>query len=149
MRRRLILSLAALTLLAVLLVLAVGPVLHRRDSHGGPPGGTEVSRPLPRAAPAPLDPAVAEVLDQPTFAVLPAHQAVAAIARRFDGRLIGLSLVPPSPPEAARGVQLVYAARLLSDHRDVVEIRLDARDGRLLSARGNNLAAARRHGKDN
>ena len=148
MRRRLILLLAALTLLAALLVLAGALLLHRPGGHGGPPGAPAASRPLPRAADAPRGPAVTDLLDQPMFAVLPAHQAVAAIARRFDGRLIGLSLVPPSPREAARGVQLVYAARLLSQHRDVVEIRLDARDGRLLSARGNNLGAARRHGKD-
>ncbi|WP_134725909.1 PepSY domain-containing protein [Paracoccus luteus] len=144
MPRRPVLILAPIVLLAAL---AGWLMLDRRDDRRDhrPPPPHHAAMPLPDAI---LDPELADTLGQPMFAVLPAHQAVREINRRFDGRLIGLALVSPSPPEAARGVQLVYAARLLSKHRDVVEIRLDARQGRLLSARGNDLAAARRRGKD-
>lgn len=143
MPRRPVLILAPIVLL--LAALAGWLTLDHDDDRRPRPSRHAAPMPLPDVM---LDPDLAGTLDQPMFAVLPAHQAVREINRRFDGRLIGLALVPPAAAEAARGVQLVYAARLLSEHRDAVDIRLDARDGRLLSARGNNLAAARRRGKD-
>ena len=85
-----------------------------------------------------------DMLDLPVFDVLPMHRAVREVGQRFDGRVIGMTLLPPRGPEAERGVELVYGFRLLTRGRDVIEIRMDARTGRFLDVRGNDLASARR-----
>lgn len=85
--------------------------------------------------------------DLPTFPVIRLREAMAITAQRFDGRIIAAELVEPTPAEAARGVQLAYALRLLTPARDVLTVRLDARDGTFLDAAGHGLTEARRHGE--
>lgn len=78
------------------------------------------------------------------FHVLSLGRAAAIVEQRFDGKLIAARLVPPMPHEAQNGVQLVYELRLLTPRRNVIQIRLDARNGAFLEAAGAGLGAARR-----
>ncbi|HRO13666.1 MAG TPA: hypothetical protein PLL33_01215 [Paracoccus sp. (in: a-proteobacteria)] len=106
--------------------------------------GDEPPRHPPRHAQHAPDAGTLDMLDLPVFDVMPMHRAVREVGERFDGRIIGMTLLSPRGPEAERGVELVYGFRLLTRGRDVIEIRMDARTGRFLDIRGNDLASARR-----
>lgn len=80
------------------------------------------------------------------FRILPLNHAAEIVARRYRGRLIAARLVPPTPRERARGVALVHELRLLTPDRDVLVIRLDARNGAFLETAGTGLTRARRKG---
>lgn len=78
------------------------------------------------------------------FDVLPLSEVARIAAQRFEGKLISARLMPPSPAEHARGVELVHELRLLTPDRDVLLLRLDARSGDFLEAAGAGLTRARR-----
>lgn len=82
--------------------------------------------------------------DLPTFTILPLRLALQQASDRYRGRVISADLVRPTRAEFSRGVQLVYALRMLTPEHDVLMIRLDARDGAMLEVAGNDLARARR-----
>ena len=83
-------------------------------------------------------------LDGSMVEVLPLHKAVRRAARRFDGRVLDIALAPATPPERGAGVQIVYRIRMLTSARDVLDIRMDALDGRFVEVRGADLGSARR-----
>lgn len=120
--------------LAAALAVAVPPVVT----------GDEPPRHRPLPAQHASDGGTLDMLDLPVFDVMPMHRAAREVGERFDGRIIGMTLLPPRGTEAERGVELVYGFRLLTRGRDVIEIRMDARTGRFLDIRGNDLASARR-----
>lgn len=78
------------------------------------------------------------------FDVVPLGDALAQARSRFQGKLIAARLVPPLPNEYQRGVELVYEMRLMTPQRDVLIIRLDARNANFLEVAGAGLARARR-----
>ncbi|MFB9223105.1 PepSY domain-containing protein [Paracoccus cavernae] len=80
----------------------------------------------------------------PSFEVLPLSAAARIVEERFSGKLIAARLAPPTPREWHQGVQLVHELRLLTPRRDVLAIRLDARNGRFLEVAGAGLAEARK-----
>lgn len=86
----------------------------------------------------------ADVPLPPSFEVLPLSTAARLVEERFSGKLIAARLAPPTPREWRQGVQLVHELRLLTPKRDVLAIRLDARNGRFLEAAGMGLAEARK-----
>ncbi|MBV0893226.1 hypothetical protein KTN05_15540 [Paracoccus sp. Z118] len=91
------------------------------------------------------EPFEGEILDDlPTFRVVPLRSALNAANGRYRGRVIAAELAPPRPAEAAKGVQLVYALRMLTPEHDLLLIRLDARDASFLDVAGNDLGRARR-----
>ncbi|MBD9527854.1 MULTISPECIES: PepSY domain-containing protein [Paracoccus] len=89
-----------------------------------------------------------ELMEHPDFRVIPLQQAAELATDRFRGRLIAARLRPPTPDERARGVELVHELRLLTQRRDVLLIRLDARTGAFLEVRGSGLTEARRRHED-
>lgn len=96
-------------------------------------------------------PAIHEEFDgfaDPGFRVLPLREAVQIAHQRFRGKLIAARLKPPSPQERARGVELVHELKLLTEARDVLRIRLDARTGAFLEVAGSGLTKARRRNGD-
>ncbi len=84
----------------------------------------------------------------PGFRVIPLHEAAKIASGRFRGRLIAARLKPPRPDERARGVELVHELRLLTQARNVLLIRLDARSGAFLEVAGTGLTEARRQNED-
>lgn len=74
------------------------------------------------------------------------HLAVRRAAERFPGRVLDIAAVPPLPSERGSGIGAVYRLRMITSHRDVLDIRMDAADGRFLDVRGADLNAAR-HGR--
>ncbi len=100
---------------------------------------------LPALAPA-LAPAVAQQAGGPvlqTFRPLPFHDLAARVSARYAGRMIAAQSSPPTEFERAMGVQLVYEFRLMTPQRNLLNIRLDARDGRFLTVAGRGQLAAR------
>lgn len=96
-------------------------------------------------------PGTAEEFDglaDPGFRVIPLREAAQIAHQRFRGRLIAARLQPPTAPERARGVELVHELKLLTDARDVLVIRLDARTGAFLEVAGSGLTQARRRNGD-
>ncbi|WP_378945091.1 PepSY domain-containing protein [Paracoccus sp. R86501] len=96
------------------------------------PGGAQEMPPF-ASMPAPAD-----------FRPMPTRQVVRRVTARYAGRPIAIELVPPFPPERDMDVQLVYRVRLLTEGRDLLDIRLDARDGRFLEVAGHGQLQARR-----
>lgn len=82
--------------------------------------------------------------DADGFRPLPLHQIAAAVAQRYDGRLLSARIRPPRPDERDRGAALIYRLRLLTPQQNLLEIRVDARDGRFLSVSGRGQLAARK-----
>ncbi|SEH91141.1 PepSY domain-containing protein [Paracoccus alkenifer] len=76
--------------------------------------------------------------------VIPMHQAVRRVTRRFDGRVLDIALLPSS----SDGPALVYRIRLLTRAGDVLDIRMDALEGRIIELSGADLSGVRR-GKHN
>lgn len=70
------------------------------------------------------------------FRPLPLNEAARIVAERYQGRLIAARLAPPTPHERGLGVELVEELRLLTPTRNLLMIRLDARDGRFLDIAG-------------
>lgn len=140
-------------LLAVLLAMPRDHAAHTPHAHAPDANATDAHEALHGPPPAPADrpgtrqdPPVPDFaqLDDPGFRVIPLHEAARIAQGRFRGRLIGARLAPPGDAERARGVDLVHELRLLTPSREVLLIRLDARDGAFLEVRGAGLARARR-----
>lgn len=79
-----------------------------------------------------------------SFRPLPFHRMAEAVGARYAGRLVAAETRPPHPSERALGVELVYAFRLLTPERNLLDIRLDARTGRFLDVSGRGQIEARR-----
>lgn len=92
-------------------------------------------------------PLAADPAQQP--ALMPLHEAVKIVAKRFDGRLLAARLDQPRPYEFALGAEVVQELRLLSPQGNILLIRLDGVTGRVLEVRGRGLTKARARGKDN
>lgn len=82
------------------------------------------------------------------YSIIALSRAVEIVTARFEGRVIAARLTGPAPHERARGVVLVHELRLLTPGRDVLRIRLDARNGDFLEVAGAGLTKARRKGAD-
>lgn len=78
------------------------------------------------------------------FRPLPFHRIAEAAAARYHGRLVGAETRPPHPHERELGAELVYEFRLLTPARNLLVIRMDARDGRFLDVAGHGQIEARR-----
>ncbi|WP_022706337.1 PepSY domain-containing protein [Paracoccus zeaxanthinifaciens] len=101
------------------------------------------------SAPAPAQEVMAPELTQPWetgFRPMPMRRIAGAVMARYQGRLIAVATVPPTPEEHDLGAQLVYELRLLTPARDVLNIRVDARTGRFLEVAGRDILKARRDG---
>lgn len=93
-----------------------------------------------------LPPALAQQADAPvlqTFRPMPFHELAARVGERYAGRMIAAQSVPPTETERAMGAQLVYEFRLMTPQRNLLNIRLDARDGRFLAVAGRGQLDAR------
>lgn len=93
-------------------------------------------------APAQAQEVAPEAIDQ--FRPLPFHELAAAVSDRYEGRLLAANIRPPLPDERDLGAELVYQFRLLTPQRNLLDIRVDARDGRFLSVTGRGQISARR-----
>lgn len=89
-----------------------------------------------------------ENLDGSEYSIIPLRRAVEIATARFEGRVIAARLTGPAPHERERGVVLVHELRLMTPGRDVLRIRLDARNGDFLEVAGAGLTKARRKGAD-
>jgi hypothetical protein len=78
------------------------------------------------------------------FRPLPFHRVAEAAAARYQGRLVAAETRPPRPDERELGAELVYEIRLLTPKRNLLVIRMDARDGRFLDVAGRGQIEARR-----
>lgn len=78
-----------------------------------------------------------------SFRPLPFHDLAARVGARYAGRMIAAQSSPPTEAERAAGARLVYEFRLMTPQRHLLNIRLDARDGRFLSVAGRGQIAAR------
>ncbi|MEE2860400.1 MAG: PepSY domain-containing protein [Paracoccus sp. (in: a-proteobacteria)] len=94
--------------------------------------------------------ALAQAVDpwQGTFRPLPLHQLAERVNDRYQGRLLAAEARPARPQERSLGAEMVYQFRLLTPARHVLDIRLDARDGRFLDVAGRGQTAARRTLRD-
>lgn len=110
--------------------------------HGRPPHPPTATAPLPRAFD--LGPQEDDRLSGPLDEVMPMHRAARLAARRFEGKVLDIALLPQRDDDSP----LVYRIRILTPRRDVVDIRMDAVTGRFLEVRGADLGAARAHRKD-
>lgn len=72
------------------------------------------------------------------------HRIADRVTARYQGRVIAAEVRPPAPRERALGAELVYEFRLLTPARNMLSIRLDARDGRFLDVAGRGQLQARR-----
>lgn len=79
-----------------------------------------------------------------SFRLIPLSRAAELVGQRFQGRLVAVKLVPPSPWELAHGVELVQEMRLLTPDKDIILIRMDAHTGDFLEVAGAGLTEARR-----
>ncbi len=83
------------------------------------------------------------------FSPRPFHELAQRVTDRYEGRLIAVRMMPPTPHERELGAALVYEFRLLTPHRNLLVIRLDARTGRFLEVAGRGqLQALRPHRED-
>lgn len=131
----------SLLITAVLVGLALLVVTHDRQDHRDlprPPAGM-VAMPRPQH-PGPWDD---QLFRGRVDEVMPMHKAVRLVMRRFDGKVLDIALLPAPPPDVGRHL-LVYRIRILTDDRDVLDIRMDALTGRFLELRGEGITEARR-----
>jgi uncharacterized membrane protein YkoI len=77
------------------------------------------------------------------FQPLPLRQIVRMVTARYAGRPVAIDMQLPTDSETASGTQLVYQVRLLTPDRNLLDIRLDARDGRFLQVSGRGQLQAR------
>ena len=80
------------------------------------------------------------------FRPLPLHQAARRVSERYQGRLLAAHSRPPHPHERELGVALVYEFRVITPRRQMLLIRMDARDGRFLEVAGRGQFEALRKG---
>lgn len=79
------------------------------------------------------------------FRPLPFHDLARRVGRRYEGRLIGAQATRPTAEERGIGAALVYEFKLVTPQRNLLRVRLDARDGRFLDVAGRGqLQALRR-----
>lgn len=78
------------------------------------------------------------------FRPLPFHDLARRVDDRYRGRLIGAGIVRPTPHEQDLGAALVYEFRLMTPQRNLLRIRMDARDGRFLEVAGRGQIEAMR-----
>lgn len=79
-----------------------------------------------------------------SFRPMPFHRLADRVTDRYQGRVVAAAVRPPAPRERALGAELVYEFRLLTPTRNMLNIRLDARDGRFLEVAGRGQLQARR-----
>lgn len=115
--------------LVPLLVMLVVPVMQTAPA---------LAQPAPPAADLVADPWAT------SFRPMPFHRAAEIVSRRYAGRLVAAETRPPHTHERQIGVELVYQFRLLTPARTILNIRLDARDGRFLEVAGRGQLEARR-----
>lgn len=72
--------------------------------------------PIPRACPG-----GAHAQD---FSPKPFHELAQRVTDRYEGRLIAVRMMPPTPHERELGAALVYEFRLLTPHRNLLVICL-------------------------
>jgi len=77
------------------------------------------------------------------FQPLPLRQIVRMVTGRYAGRPVAIDMQLPTDSEAALGAQLVFQVRLLTPDRNLLDIRLDARNGRFLQVSGRGQLQAR------
>jgi uncharacterized membrane protein YkoI len=77
------------------------------------------------------------------FRPLPLRQIVRTVVARYAGRPVAVDIKTPSDSERALGAQLVYQVRLLTADRNLLDIRLDASNGRFLQVSGRGQLQAR------
>lgn len=80
------------------------------------------------------------------FRPLPLHEIARRVSDRYVGRLIAAEARPPLPHERELGAALVYEFRLVTPRRQMLQIRVDARDGRFLEVAGRGQIEALRTG---
>ena len=131
MRARFLIPLLLLAALAVALALLAAR--HPLPSHPRAPARHHA--PMPPGHPDFGDAAPGWMAE-----VIPMHRAVRRASQRFDGRVLDIALLPPGPGPSP----LVYRLRLLTREGDVLDIRMDAFDGRFLELRGADLSGVRR-----
>lgn len=78
------------------------------------------------------------------FRPLPFHEMAAMVAERYAGRMVAAQIQPPTAQERALGAPLIYEFRLVTPQRNLLNIRIDARDGRFLDVAGRGQIQARR-----
>lgn len=79
-----------------------------------------------------------------SFRPMSFHRMADRVTARYQGRVIAAEMRPPAPHERALGADLIYEFRLLTPARNMLNIRLDARDGRFLEVAGRGQLQARR-----
>lgn len=102
---------------------------------------------LPAAPLAAQQPAADDIRLIEQFRPMPFHQIAEMVSDRYVGRIVGAQTRPPSPEERALGAELVYEFRLLTAQRNLLVIRIDARDGRFLEVAGRGQLQAQRRGR--
>lgn len=80
------------------------------------------------------------------FRPLPLHEAARCVSERYHGRLLAAQSRPPHPHERTLGAALVYEFRVITPRRQMLLIRMDARDGRFLEVAGRGQFEALRQG---
>ncbi|MBB1492243.1 MULTISPECIES: PepSY domain-containing protein [unclassified Paracoccus (in: a-proteobacteria)] len=131
----------SLLIAAVLVGLALLVVTRdRQDRHDlpRPPAGM-VAIPRPQE-PGPWDD---QLFRGRVDEVMPMHKAVRLVMRRFDGKVLDIALMPAPRADVGRH-PLIYHIRILTDDRDVLDIRMDALTGQFLELRGEGITDARR-----
>jgi hypothetical protein len=103
---------------------------------------------LPLAAVLPPWPASHAMAVAQDITPLPFHDLAERVTDRYEGRLLAAGMSPPSPAEEQLGVRWVYAFRLMTDQRNLLNIRLDAETGRFLEVAGRGQIEALKHEKD-
>lgn len=72
------------------------------------------------------------------------HKLARKVGKRWKGRLIGARPAAPHPAERRLGADRVLELRWLTPDRDLLMIRLDPRNGRILDVAGYDLERARK-----
>lgn len=78
------------------------------------------------------------------FRPLPFHEVAQKVSQRYTGRMIAAQIQPPTAQERALGAPLIYEFRLVTPQRNLLNIRVDARDARFLDVAGRGQLEARR-----
>ncbi|MBC9245751.1 hypothetical protein H4P12_03265 [Paracoccus sp. 11-3] len=78
------------------------------------------------------------------FRPQPFHEMAALVAQRYSGRMVAAQIQPPTAQERAMGASLIYEFRLVTTQRNLLNIRIDARDGKFLDVAGRGQLQARR-----
>lgn len=90
-------------------------------------------------SPLPDEPGIA------SFSPLPFHEIAKLVNARYSGRILAARIQPPMKVERAAGADLIYEFRLMTPQHNLLNIRLDARDGRFMRVSGRGQIQARRN----